>query len=395
VRAITRDRRRPAIAADPVVVFAGGGSGGHLVPGMRLAEEIRRRRGEARFLFLRGPRQIEGLVLEGAPGETRRLKGLSAPRGWRGRVAFAVTLPALLARSMRILRQFDADTVVGLGGYGAVPAVLAGRALGLKVVLLEQNARPGLATRLLGPLAHAVCCAFPQTAGQFLNGRVTGNPVSRPPSDVDRDAAFRRFDLSPDRSTLLVVGGSQGARGLNRLVCDNLDSLTAVRESLQVLHLAGQADRTWVERAYSARGMRARVEAFVPDMPLAYRVADAVVSRAGGTTLAELAVAGLPAVLVPYPHHRDRHQYANARLFEEAGAAFVLPEESAQPAAFGRTVGRLVRDAALRSAMGSAAAGLGRPDAARRIVEVMANGREGGRPETPGSPGEEREVGRW
>ncbi|MBN2490343.1 MAG: UDP-N-acetylglucosamine--N-acetylmuramyl-(pentapeptide) pyrophosphoryl-undecaprenol N-acetylglucosamine transferase [Planctomycetes bacterium] len=392
---LVQDRQRAGAAGGPAVVFAGGGSGGHLIPGVGLAHEIQRQRSDARFLFLRGPRQIEGLVLESAPGETRRLKGMNAPCGWRGRMIFAAALPALLARSMRILRRFDADTVVGLGGYGAVPAVLAGRALGLNVVLLEQNARPGLATRLLGPLAHAVCCAFPETAAQFLNGRATGNPVRPPPAAGNREAACRRFALSPERCTLLVVGGSQGARGLNRLVCAGLAALASEGDALQVLHLAGQADRAWVERAYAARGMVARVEAFVPDMALAYRVADAVVSRAGGTTLAELAIAGLPAVLVPYPHHRDRHQYENARVFVDAGAAFLLPEESADVAAFARTAGRLVGDRALRAAMARAAGGLARPDAARRIVDVMANGRGGARAEAPGAPADEAGVARW
>lgn len=356
---------------EPHVVFAGGGSGGHLVPGVHLANEIRCRRGGGRFLFLRGRRRVESLVLEHAPGVTRELTGLRTPRGVTGRLEFAVRLPALLARSIEILRRFRADTVIGLGGYGAVPPVLAGRTLGLRVLLLEQNVRPGLATQLLGPFAESVCCAFDETVGEFSNGLLTGNPV--PPRDgrLEPAAAFERFGFSPDRRTLLVVGGSQGAHGLNRLVVEQLGVLTPLGGTLQILHITGENDREWVERAYRRFRLSARVHAFVPDMQSAYRVADVVITRAGGTTLAELALAGLPAVLVPFPHHRDRHQYANARVFAAAGAGFVLEEGATDAAAFSGSAGALLRDPDLRQRMGRAASRLARPDAARRITDLL------------------------
>lgn len=356
----------------PRVVFAGGGSGGHLVPGIRLATELRRLTGGGgRYLFLRGRRRIESLVLDRAPGETRVLKGLTTPRGLLGQALFAFTLPALFARSFQVLRRFRADTVIGLGGYGALPTVLAARALGLRILLLEQNARPGLANRLLGPFAHAVCCAYSRTAEEFLNGRLTGNPVFQDNKDLDRGVALKRFGFSPDRLTLLVVGGSQGARGLNRLVLNHLSFLSPLAESLQILHITGEADQELAMDAYQRYGLTARAESFLPDMPLAYRVADVVVSRAGGTTLAELASAGLPSVLVPYPYHRDRHQYANARVFLEAGAAFLLPEEEGDAAAFAGTVGALLGDAALRETMGRHAAALSKPGAALHIAELL------------------------
>jgi len=338
---------------------------------VHLAHEIRRRFGEGRFLFLRGRRRVESLVLERAPGVTRELSGLRTPRGVVGRLDFAVRLPSLLVRSIEILRRFRADTVIGLGGYGAVPAVLAGRTLGLKVILLEQNVRPGLATQLLGPFAESVCCAFDQTVAEFPNGRLTGNPVCGRNGRPDPGAALERFGFKPDRRTLLVVGGSQGAHGLNRLVTDHLGVLTPLGRTLQILHIAGETDRKWVERAYQRFGLTARVHAFLPDMPCAYRVADVVITRAGGTTLAELALAGLPAVLVPFPHHRDRHQYANARVLTSAGAGFLLEEGSTDAAAFAGSVGALLRDPGLRERMARAAHRLARPDAARRITELL------------------------
>lgn len=361
----------PSVA--PRVVFAGGGTGGHLVPGVQVARALADRAGDAgRFLFLRGPRRVEALALSDAPGEIRPLPGLRAPVGLRGRLAFAAKLPAMFARSIWILQRFKADTVIGLGGYGAVPAVLAGRALGCRVVLLEQNVKPGLANRLLGPLAHHVCCAHEATATAFRAGVRTGNPV-RPierTSDA-RGSACRRFGVDPERITLLVVGGSQGAQGLNRLVCDNLGALTPLADRLQILHIAGERDRERVAEAYRRFGLRARVEAFVTDMELAYRVADAALCRAGGTTIAELAVAGLPAVLVPYPHHRDRHQYGNAHAFADAGAGFVLDENEADAVRFRATIGRLLEDPALRTQASARARALGRPSAAADVAAVV------------------------
>jgi len=168
-----------------------------------------------------------------------------------------------------------------------------------------------------------------------------------------------------------VMGGSQGARGLNDLVLNHLSFLSPLADSLQILHITGEADRERSMVAYRRYGLTARAESFLPDMPMAYCVADVVVSRAGGTSLAEVAAAGLPSVLVPYPYHRDRHQYANARVFLEAGAAFLLPEEEGNAAAFVGTVGALLGDAALREAMGRSAATLSRPGAALHIAELL------------------------
>ncbi len=361
------------VANAPRVVFAGGGTGGHLTPGVQVARALAERAGDdGRFLFLRGKRRVEALVLSDAPGETRPLPGLRAPVGIGGRLAFVAKLPAMFARSIWILQRFKADTVIGLGGYGAVPAVLAGRALGCRVVLLEQNVKPGLANRLLGPLAHHVCCAHEATAAAFRAGVRTGNPVRAiERTDAGREAACRRFGFDPDRITLLVVGGSQGAQGLNTLVCDNLGALTPLADRLQVLHIAGERDRERVAEGYRRFGLCARVEAFVTDMELAYRVADAALCRAGGTTIAELAVAGLPAVLVPYPHHRDRHQYENARAFADAGAGFVLDECDADAVRFRATIGRLLEDPSLRTQASVRARAIGCPSAAADVASVV------------------------
>ena len=359
------------LASGPRVVFAGGGSGGHLVPGIHVARAIQHGHPDAEFLFLRGSKRVESLVLDRAPGATRRLTGLKTPRGLAGKALFSARLPELVGRSIQVLRQFRASAVIGLGGYGAVPVVLAGRALGLRLVLLEQNVKPGLANRMLAPMAHAVCCAFSTTTNEFPNGLATGNPVGMDFGSMNRREAARRFGFDADRLTLMVVGGSQGAQGLNRLVCRNLGALTPLADQLQILHVSGETDRAEVAAGYRRFGLKARVESFVPDMSVAYRAVDVVMSRAGGTTMAELALAGLPVVFVPYPHHRDRHQYANARVFVEAGAGFVLAEDEVSASSFGRTVGALLRDPDLRMAMSRAANRLARPRAAECVAAFV------------------------
>lgn len=359
-------------------LFAGAGSGGHWVPGGTVAAALVRAGGGS--IFLAGPRPTEKLCLARAPGRVVPFRGLPARGGGRHRLLFLGRLPALTWRCMAQLRRTGALGVVGLGGYGAVPAGLAARALGRPLVLLEQNVLPGRATRLLAPLAWAVCCAFRETAARLPRGCWTGNPVP-PPETIPRALAARRFGLAPDRLTVLVVGGSQGAVGLNRAVLAAAPALVRRRREVQILHAAGPAARE-VAAGYARLGLRARVLPFVEDMPRAYALADLVVSRAGGTTLAELAAWGLGAVLVPCPHHADGHQRANARAFARAGAALVV-EEAEGGGRLGRLLAALVDVPERRERLGRAARRLARPGATAAVVAVLAA--------AAGRRGEERE----
>lgn len=368
---------------NPTVLFAGGGTGGHLFPGVAVAEELARRAPESRVLLARTQKDAvarHGLActLETVPVQSPRTP--SNPLGypiWGGRLAAAVH------RSTAVLRGHRPHVVVGLGGYGSVAPVLAARALGVPVILLEQNAVPGKATRMLSWFGAITAASFPGMGGA-VRGKVveTGNPIRR--TVLDRRAAHRAFGLSTAAPVLLVAGGSLGASGLNRRVADGIPSLVRATGGLdagddgvpwarfQVIHAAGSDDEAIrLSRLYAAAGVRACVRAFFDDMGAVYGTADAFLGRAGGTTIAELAAAGLPAIFVPYPHHADHHQEKNALPLAERGAAVVVREGSLSPDVLAEECGALLRDASLRRARADVARSLGRPDAAARVVDLI------------------------
>jgi UDP-N-acetylglucosamine--N-acetylmuramyl-(pentapeptide) pyrophosphoryl-undecaprenol N-acetylglucosamine transferase len=272
-----------------------------------------------------------------------------------------------------------AGVVVGMGGYVSAPAVLAARRAGVPIVLHEQNAVPGLANRLLSPLAEAVALSFPGRA--FSRRRrvaVTGNPVReeilRVPAERETMAKEGRDELglAEDRSTVLIFGGSQGALHIDRAAIGACYLLRA-RSTLQVVLITGPAHLAAVRRAMpqAAGELLVRPVGYLQRMELAYACADLAVCRAGATTVAELTVCGIPALLIPYPHATGRHQEANARALHRAGAAAVMPDEqlSAESLA-GRIAGMMDDDERLRATTERSLA-LGRPDAAERLADLV------------------------
>src|SRR6266404_4628947 len=298
-------------------MIAGGGTGGHLFPGIAVAEAARRRDPDGAILFVGSERGLEarvvpsaGFVLEALP--TTPLRG----RGARDRVRAIAGLAAGVGRARGVIRRFAPDAIVGLGGYASAPAVIAGRLAATPIVLLEQNARPGLTTRLLARFADRVCVSFPESAAAFAAGKavVTGNPVRWRAAD---GAVASSSVASPETTAggrglaLLIFGGSAGARTLN-LAGPALAAALADVPGLSIVHQTGAEAEASVRAAYAAVGIRADVRPFIADMGAAYAAADVVVCRAGATTIAELAALGKPAILVPYPYAADDHQRANA-----------------------------------------------------------------------------------
>ena len=277
-----------------------------------------------------------------------------------------------------MLRDLRPHVVVGLGGYGSVAPVVAARLSGIPAVLLEQNAVPGVATKLLARFGAVTAAAFEGTE-RHVRGAVvlTGNPLRR--GTMTPRAAHADFGLAPGLPVLGVLGGSLGAHGVNRRVADAVPALVAATGGLalrfahfQVLHATGSdEDAALLREAYAAAGVRACVRPFFEDMGAVYGTCDAVLCRAGGTTVAELAVVGLPAVFVPYPHHRDPHQRENARALVERGAAALLREEDATPESITAEVAPLLVDLALRARRARETRRLGRPDAADRVVDLL------------------------
>jgi UDP-N-acetylglucosamine--N-acetylmuramyl-(pentapeptide) pyrophosphoryl-undecaprenol N-acetylglucosamine transferase len=354
-------------------VVAGGGTGGHVTPALALGERIAER-GDA-VLFLGGDRGLETRLVPEAGFDLVRLPARQVMG--QGPLGRARALPVLLAavwRAARVLREFRADRVISVGGYASVPAVGAAVLRRVPLALVEPNAIPGRANRAAARFARRIFVQFPEAAQRLGDGarvRDVGIPLRRALVQAFADAEPRREVKPPLR--LLVFGGSQGARQLNEAMMRVAPALDP--SSVEIVHQTGEADRERVAAAYAGTELRAEVVPFAPDMPRRYRQADLALCRAGALTVAELAMAGLPALLVPYPYAADDHQAANARALERAGAARVLPSRASDHELADRLRENL--DALLRTPeelqrMSAAAAGLARPDAARRIVEECA-----------------------
>lgn len=364
----------------PTVLFAGGGTGGHLFPGVATAEELARRAPGSRVLLAATQRDAvsrHGVVcdLETVPVQSPRTPATP----WMLPV-FGARLAVAVSRAAAVLREQRPHVVVGLGGYGSAAPVLAAWRLGVPVLLLEQNAIPGKATRFLSRFGTTTAASFPGLPSHGVRGTVveTGNPVRR--RVLAARAAHEELGLVPDLPVLAVVGGSLGAAGLNARVASSLATLvdaTGGRGAggsarFQVIHAAGSPEQAAALAVdYAEARVRACVRPFFEDMGAVWGTADAVLCRAGGTTVAEVAALGRPAVFVPYPHAADDHQLANARPLADHGAATIVREEELTPERVAAEVGRLLADGTLRARRAERARSLGRPDAAARVVDLV------------------------
>jgi UDP-N-acetylglucosamine--N-acetylmuramyl-(pentapeptide) pyrophosphoryl-undecaprenol N-acetylglucosamine transferase len=290
-------------------------------------------------------------------------------------VRFTIRSVLTAGRVLHIVRRFRPHVVVGLGGHNCVVPALMGRLLGICTVLFESNAIPGRAVRLLAPLADCVALQWAQAATGLRAQRVllAGNPVRARLFGVPQEAARRRLGLAPGKQTLLVMGGSQGALALNQVLYATLESVRARGVDLQVVHLTGVAHLPAALEWREARGFPSyRAIGFTDRMEDAYGAADFVVARAGGSTLAELTALGLPAILVPYPHHADGHQRANAAVLAEAGAALTIQQSELNERRLAAAVAALAVDERLRRRMAECARRMGRPEAALAVASELA-----------------------
>lgn len=356
------------------MIVAGGGTGGHLFPGLAVAEQWAGA-DAASVLFIGSAFGIEARVIPQTRFAFRPLtiRGLRG-RGWRGALGLAVQLPAAIVAALGEVGRFRADVVLGVGGYASFPVVAAAWLRRVPAVLLEQNAHPGLANRALAHLARRVCTTFAAANAYFPAGKVevTGNPVRAFPAPAP--APRHGF-------TLLVFGGSQGAHRINLAMADAAAALFAALPDLRILHQTGAADREAIAARYAALGVAAEAVAFIDDMGAAYHRADLVVCRSGATTVAELTVLGKPAILVPYPFAADDHQRANAAVVAEAGAGVLLLDAECSGERLAAEVIGLAGDRDRLAAMAEAARRLGVPDAAARVVatcRAVAGGGGGG-----------------
>ena len=363
------------MSAGPRILLAGGGTGGHIFPGLALAEELSAAEPGCELLFAGAAGGLEaGLV----PEAGRRIELLPSvkTRGLLGLARLPFALTRAVWRSARLLKSFRPDAVVALGGYAALAPGIAAWRRGLPLVALEQNAIPGRTSRFLSRLAVEVHVEFAESARRFPRpGKVvaTGNPVRR--SILEAAARRERRVARPDgKLTLAVIGGSQGARRLNEIFLEAAARLGRLASRLRVVHLAGADGFAAAQSAAHCSLLEIDVRPFEADMASLYAEADLAVSRAGATALAELAVCGVPAVLVPFPHAKDNHQEANARCFERAGAAVVLPEAGLGGERLAAQLASLIESPTALAQMSARMKSLGRPEAGRiiaaRIVEI-------------------------
>ncbi|MCP4444063.1 MAG: undecaprenyldiphospho-muramoylpentapeptide beta-N-acetylglucosaminyltransferase [Myxococcales bacterium] len=355
------------------LLIAGGGTGGHLFPGIAVAEELLTRVPSAELLFVGTARGIEARVVPelGWDIELIEVSGLKTV-GALGVVRGALRIPGSLRQSRRILEQFRPDAVVGVGGYASGPVVLAAKLMGIKTAILEQNSIPGLTNRILGRFAHRIFLSFAHSESFFSSKKsaLVGNPIRRQILDSlqedgkDADEPFRLF----------IFGGSQGAKAVNEMCAQAASLLSAQGLRPSIVHQTGKATQEATEAMYAKAGIEADCRAFISDMAEEYRAADLIVARAGATTIAELGIVGRPAILVPYPYAANNHQELNAEEMVEAGAALMLkqqgPEDGKRLAAM---LKHLMTDTAKRRTMANAMRTLGRPDAAKQIVDFISS----------------------
>jgi UDP-N-acetylglucosamine--N-acetylmuramyl-(pentapeptide) pyrophosphoryl-undecaprenol N-acetylglucosamine transferase len=370
------------------ILIAGGGTGGHLYPGIALARELQRRDPAAQVSFVGTASGIESRIVprEGFELDLIRVAGLKG-KGRAERLRGFLLLPAAATDAWHVISARRPDVVVGVGGFASGPVLALAAVRGYPTMLLEQNALPGLTNRLLARFVRAAAVNFEDALSYFpRTGFVAGNPV-RPEffpaqNEEANDRTNRPFDVSQgkphDAARVLIFGGSQGAHAINVAMVEAASRLAATGLQLAITHQTGERDLDMVRAAYSAAGLQARVEAFIFEIDGEMKAADVVICRAGATTLAELTASGRPAILVPLPTATDDHQRKNAEFLARAGAGLVIEERELSGVRLTDAIAALVGDPDRREQMSKAARRLARPDAAARIadrVEQLGKGR--------------------
>jgi UDP-N-acetylglucosamine--N-acetylmuramyl-(pentapeptide) pyrophosphoryl-undecaprenol N-acetylglucosamine transferase len=358
------------LAPKPLVAIACGGTGGHLFPGVAVGEQLLLRGCDVTLLV--SPKEVDQHAVTSALG--MKVATLPAVGMTRGRLLqFAAGFWNSYRAAKRLFRERPPQAVLAMGGFTSAPPVLAGRACGSTTFLHESNTIPGKANRWLAHFVDQAFVGFPTAAGRLHHANIlcTGTPV-RPQFQAAEPASCRMaLGLATERPVLLVMGGSQGASGINDIVLQAASVLLKASPDLQFLHLTGPGDVAKVQSGYEALKARAVVRPFLTEMELALGAANVAVSRAGGSSLAELAAMRLPSVLIPYPTAADNHQFHNANAFVETGAALKVDQKGATAEALASLVLRLLADKVSHAAMAKALERWHRADAAEVIAERM------------------------
>ena len=365
--------------SQPKTIFmAGGGTGGHLYPGIAVAESLRRIDPGVKCVFLCTTREIDKVILDPTGFEFIPQPIERPHRSVGGLLKFWKSWRETMSLGRRLLKERQPATVLGLGGYAAGVAVKLANKAGIPTVLINPDVVPGKANYFLMKKAAAVCCQFEATRDHVSESRrdklkFTGCPIRSDFGNLPtREEAAKRLGLDPRLNTITITGASQGAATINEALPLTLANIKMT--GWQILHLSGRSHADAVREAYRTRDLPARVIDFTPGMADVWAATDLTVSRSGASTCAELTACGVPSVLMPYPFHKDQHQRLNAKVLADAGAAVLLDDlrdakknaEALQP-----VLAPLIHDADRRKTMASAARNLGKPDAADTVARVI------------------------
>lgn len=347
------------------VIIAGGGTGGHIYPGIAIAQEFKQRNPNCEIVFVGTVRGLETKIVprEGFKLElieVAALKGVSIAK--RGRSLLMLPKSFFAVRSL--IRKYKPNVVIGVGGYASGPMLLAASLMGVPTMVAEQNALPGFTNRMLARFVKAAAVSFAE-AKSFFRGKaeITGNPV--------RAEFFTVLPRMPGNViNILITGGSQGARAINEAMMNALPVLADNKDELAIVHQTGELDFEKVKAAYATSPLQAEVKPFIEKMVEEFTKADFVISRAGATTVAELAAAGRPAIMIPLPWAADDHQRKNAEAVERAGAGRMILQSELSGERLASELLVLAKDPARRLAMSDASKTLAHPDAAARVVDM-------------------------
>jgi UDP-N-acetylglucosamine--N-acetylmuramyl-(pentapeptide) pyrophosphoryl-undecaprenol N-acetylglucosamine transferase len=346
-------------------IIAGGGTGGHVIPALAIAYQLKKQFA-AEILFIGTARGIETRLVPQAGFPLQLIQvGALKNVSLMTRAKTMFDLPRAIAASSRMLSEFDPEVVIGVGGYASGPAMIAAIRRGLPTLAFEPNVVPGFANRMIARWVSAAAVHFEETCQYFPNCKVTGVPV--------REAFFSIPQKAENTPTLLVFGGSQGARAINQAITTP-ESLAGLREKvpgIHIIHQTGQHDYDQVLAAYQQSGISGEVHKFIDDMPGTFARADLLVCRSGASTVAEITAAGKPAIFVPFPAAADDHQNVNARALERVGAAVVVEQSNLDAAYLVDTVAAVIGDARRLQSMSAAAKSLAHPKAVEEIAEMV------------------------
>jgi UDP-N-acetylglucosamine--N-acetylmuramyl-(pentapeptide) pyrophosphoryl-undecaprenol N-acetylglucosamine transferase len=356
------------------IIIAGGGTGGHVYPGIAIARRLKELIPDARIVFVGTAEGIEAKVVPREGFELRfiRAEGMVG-YGILRKLRSLLKIPLSFVDSFSILRQIRPDVVLGLGGYSSGAILLSAFLKRIPTMIHEQNSIPGTTNKILGRFVKAIAVTYHESMSFFPAHKthLTGNPVREEIRHGDRQRGYRVFNLDSRYFTIFVFGGSRGASQINTAVVESLTYLRDYKDKIQFLHQTGERDLEAVRQMYHRYGFKGTIIPFIHEMADAYAVADLVVSRAGATTLAELTACGKPAILIPYPFAASDHQVSNAKKLCEMGAAQMILDDELNGKTLSEHIRYILEDPDVLEEMERVSRSLGGHDATKKVIDVM------------------------